>query len=1763
MPANLSKNALNSFVQAEIFTQLDVDRSGGLNLSELEGFVHILGVELTQDQLQEMIQDTMTSDTDGAEAEVDLEAFQRFVEPVIEALEKEQQRGETAALVGGGVRAMARGDYEPRSLRLFTLDNELRKLLIRLIALPVFDFCVLLLILSNAIMMAMEDPLRDVDHPTELELEMEKAEMVFNVLFTLEMSIKIVALGLFDGRHTYLQDTWNVLDATVVATSWLPYLLPDASAKAGGVRAFRLLRPLRTISRFPGLKRLVTTILMALPQMQVLGMMVGIYIFTFAVVGVQLWQGIMKQRCHDSTVSRPPCVAGEEAVCAAQRAMMLEDTAMFCDNASTGLFWEGAQCPGDDVCEAHSVNPYHGALNFDSFPYACIPVLQMATISSWQEVMHITMDTTGNLCVPYFLAGTVFGGYFLLNLFVAVLKNKFEISAAVAEEGASIFSTIDDDGSGELDEEELGRIFMTKGVSLTPEMLKEVFVSVDTDQGGTVDIQEFLSWLRSDDVLAAQLRERMDLGHSRLDGHQEDIPEGMPIMDTIREKLRRFEPDNDWANLFDYYDIEGDGRLSVDELSVLVRRDIGMRTDAISDEQIKQLFDEIDTHGSGDIDAGEFGAWVIQSSPEANWVKLKAAVRRDGAEHLKELVEAGEANAGDGSPGRRSPDQNFDDETKVRASGGMSPWKRRIVYVVNTTLFRRLAVVIVACNTVVLSLDHHGISTGAAIHLDTANTVLTCIFVVEMMMRMVAAGGEFFTDVTNVMDTIMLLGGVGDLATPADYDYLFVLFRAMRPLRLVYLVETLEPVFRVMINTFAGLVYIISLAALFMFIFAVLGMQLFGGEFDFGPRPRAHYDNFAAAFTTTFQITTFDSWQTVMYNGIRAGGGVTTLYFVAWVALGSMILLNLLLVIILDVYVQQAHATDAELQDDGGVSNGQQEEEFSNPLKQPGPSEDHHNTQNTLNSSSPGSQSADLGQISFEVEDEAIDMNSFTEKSCNLFSDTGPTRRMCKYVADSDKTDVFVIVLIFLNCVTMALDEPGLDPDSSRKRWLDVVDVFFTIAFTVEMCIRIIAFGFAESPDAYIKDNWNRLDFVIVVVSWVDYLASALEISFLRSFRALRPLRFANRSVGLKVLVDSLFESVSALSAIFTATIIVFVAYSILGVAMFKGRLWRCSDTIGVAGVDTCVGTSVVDGLMVTRSWSNPISNFDHLGHAMLTLFTVSTSNDWIIIAQLAIDADQVGQQPQTENRPLVIVYFITFIVVVNFFFLNLFIGVIYGKYVDFAQAGKEELSKDQKQWLAVLNQLAFAEPQRDLTLIKAEQSKGPRHTAFGLVTHRFFEGAIIGCILVNCIMMALTYDGEPKPWADTQAVLNGCFTLIFTAEALIKLFAFGPSVYFNDSWCRFDIFVVAGSWADLIMTHFDYELFSSSLFRIVRISRVLGRVGRIFKLLGDSKSTLGLDEIMECLYQALPQLGHIAVLVTLILFIFAVLGMNLFGRVAQTGCIGPNTNFEHSYSAMLTLVGVATKDRITCTIHAAMVAEPHCSEADGNCGEPLLAPVFFVAFSLIIMFTTLEMFVNVVLQSFEDLSSAAGLPITLAHIRAFEDSWKKFDPLATGWIPQGDLEELFEDLPREVGMDEIAGELPFDATHLRLIELPNGDFSRFLLGASQEEVKRTTTEAGDVERILRVTAHLFGKEDDHGDGEDTSLSADKVHDRLHEFGLSREEVGSMVRMLDADQDGDGVGAEGDADGKLTRREFMLGLTQFNETRKKAAEAGAHHAHDR
>ena len=130
--------------------------------------------------------------------------------------------------------------------------------------------------------MANDNPLRETTQwQTNLEL-------TFNILFTIEMFMKIIALGFVVGRFSYLRDQWNVLDFIVVTTSWLPLLLSLLGIELAGnmqaIRSFRLLRPLRTVSRFPTLKKLVVAVLLAIPQLGNLVVLIALFFITFGYV---------------------------------------------------------------------------------------------------------------------------------------------------------------------------------------------------------------------------------------------------------------------------------------------------------------------------------------------------------------------------------------------------------------------------------------------------------------------------------------------------------------------------------------------------------------------------------------------------------------------------------------------------------------------------------------------------------------------------------------------------------------------------------------------------------------------------------------------------------------------------------------------------------------------------------------------------------------------------------------------------------------------------------------------------------------------------------------------------------------------------------------------------------------------------------------------------------------------------------------------------------------------------------------------------------------------------------------------------------------------------------------------------------------------------------------------------------------------------------------------------------------------------------------
>lgn len=111
------------------------------------------------------------------------------------------------------------------------------------------------------------------------------------------MALKILGLGFVWNRGAYLRDAWNILDFFIVMTGYLQLMLQGVSFNLSGLRVFRVLRPLKSISSVAGLKMIVTALLNSLPLLRDTIIVLFFFFFIFAIAGLQLFSGYLKRRC--------------------------------------------------------------------------------------------------------------------------------------------------------------------------------------------------------------------------------------------------------------------------------------------------------------------------------------------------------------------------------------------------------------------------------------------------------------------------------------------------------------------------------------------------------------------------------------------------------------------------------------------------------------------------------------------------------------------------------------------------------------------------------------------------------------------------------------------------------------------------------------------------------------------------------------------------------------------------------------------------------------------------------------------------------------------------------------------------------------------------------------------------------------------------------------------------------------------------------------------------------------------------------------------------------------------------------------------------------------------------------------------------------------------------------------------------------------------------------------------------------------------------
>nr|XP_042705718.1 voltage-dependent L-type calcium channel subunit alpha-1D isoform X2 [Chrysemys picta bellii] len=994
--------------------------------------------------------------------------------------------------------------------------------------------------------------------------------------------------------------------------------------------------------------------------------------------------------------------------------------------------------------------------------------------------------------------------------------------------------------------------------------------------------------------------------------------------------------------------------------------------------------------------------------------------------------------------------------------------RRKCRAAVKSVSFYWLVIVLVFLNTLTISSEHYNQPDWLTQVQDTANKVLLALFTCEMLIKMYSLGLQaYFVSLFNRFDCFVVCGGIVEtilveleIMSPLGIS----VFRCVRLLRIFKVTRhwtSLSNLVASLLNSMKSIASLLLLLFLFIIIFSLLGMQLFGGKFNFDETQtkRSTFDNFPQALLTVFQILTGEDWNAVMYDGIMAYGGpsssgmVVCIYFIILFICGNYILLNVFLAIAVD------NLADAESLNTAQKEEAEEKQRKKNARKE--------SLENKKGDKSEGDQKkakdnkvtiaeyregededkdpyppcdVPVGEDEEDEEDEPevpvgprprrISELNMKEKitpipegsAFFIFSSTNPIRVGCHRLINHHIFTNLILVFIMLSSVSLAAEDP-IRSHSFRNNILGYFDYAFTAIFTVEILLKMTAFGAFLHKGSFCRNYFNLLDLLVVGVSLVSFGIQSSAISvvkILRVLRVLRPLRAINRAKGLKHVVQCVFVAIRTIGNIMIVTTLLQFMFACIGVQLFKGKFYRCTDE-AKQNPEDCRGIFIVykdgdvDNPMVReRVWQNSDFNFDNVLSAMMALFTVSTFEGWPALLYKAIDSNAENIGPVYNYRVEISIFFIIYIIIIAFFMMNIFVGFVI---VTFQEQGEQEyknceLDKNQRQCVE------YALKARPL---RRYIPKNPYQYKFWyMVNSTGFEYIMFVLIMLNTLCLAMQHYGQSKLFNDAMDILNMVFTGVFTVEMVLKLIAFKPKGYFSDAWNAFDSLIVIGSIVDVVLSEADNSedsaRISITFFRLFRVMRLVKLLSR-----GEGIRTLLWTFIKS--FQALP---YVALLIAMLFFIYAVIGMQVFGKVAMrdNNQINRNNNFQTFPQAVLLLFRCATGEAWQEIMLACLPGKRCDPDSDYSPGEEFtcgsnFSIIYFISFYMLCAFLIINLFVAVIMDNFDYLTRDWSI-LGPHHLDEFKRIWSEYDPEAKGRIKHLDVVTLLRRIQPPLGFGKL-----------------------------------------------------------------------------------------------------------------------------------------------
>lgn len=869
-------------------------------------------------------------------------------------------------------------------------DRELacwRSLRLRCIAIvehKLFDRIVLVCIVLNSAFLTATDPL-DTDPDSARNILLDKTDLIFQIIFTIEMILKHVALWPFRGtpeRPAYWSNPWNALDGVLVligCTAFMPFVSDSSNLTA--VRTFRILRPLRTLNSMPGLKALVNSLLASLPQLVNVLILCLFIFFIYGIIAVQLFMGKLHQRCYldGEEVPTSPLLLCNMDVMDPSEA----DSYRQCDTA------------GGEVCTVHHEGVNRGVTHFDNLLSAFLAIFQIITLEGWSEISWWVEQTMTSWSRVYFILLVISGAFFLLNLVVAVIISNLSIERArlrkarVADKAAkwgdmaaigtgleamgkvggtaSMMASLvakhheealKEEQKKELDEKKREELMRQSASSRRLRKYKE---KRQPSRGGSRRGKSLSTHIEDSSASSMNSNRMQAIGEAPGIASGSMSGRGAPVSlpkRTLPPLKGVQRPESGTA-------VEGSGaamppaafpspkmpkgtppRIATDALSAAGEADRKAEP-AESDRSMVRAKPHLQVTVLSPTT--EPSASVFQLSlPAQNILHGRLQVAGALVDEANGLVGSGSddvlrsklalvkkhlsdirtevsryAEAADGSDGEDVDSlASSDDEDPLewyRPDEFAPAWRHTCYNISVDRRFSNLIMMFIFANTVFLAIEHHDMPVWLVTTLEVANYVFTIVFTAEMVIKLAGLTFEgYASDSFNLFDASIVVISLLELlmaASSGEGQSLGVsalrTFRLMRVFKLARSWESLNLLIGTIARSLPRIGPFSVILLLIMFIFTLVGVQLFGGQLG-SPPPRWNYDSMLWAFVTTFQVLTLENWNEVMYVCTEHVGAIAPVYFVVLVCIGAYIVLNLFLAILVDHFLVEGEKAAEE-----------------------------------------------------------------------------------------------------------------------------------------------------------------------------------------------------------------------------------------------------------------------------------------------------------------------------------------------------------------------------------------------------------------------------------------------------------------------------------------------------------------------------------------------------------------------------------------------------------------------------------------------------------------------------------------------------------------------------------------------------------------------------------------------------------------------------------------------------------------------------------